>query len=359
MKRTFIYLIILLLTTGLVIVFLIINRNKASRQAANASIQRESNILVAAPGRIEPVSEEIEVSSEINGKLKSVLVEEGNQVRRGQIVAVLENEDYRAQVAFARARLDMKKAELRLVINGARSQERRKTREEVRETEAVMKNAKAEMERRIRLYREGIIAKEEADRAESEYKADKARYDAAKQRYALIEDEAREEDRSKAEAEVAMAQAQLHEARARLRKTFIRSPIHGVILRKHLKTGESVSNSLGSRPMPIVTVGDISTLRIRVDIDESDIGKIKPGQKAYVTANAYGNKRFRCHVVSIGQVLGKKNIRTDEPTERMDRKILETLIELDDGQELYPGLRVDAFIITMDMPATTINTLNQ
>ena len=67
-------------------------------------------------------------------------------------------------------------------------------------------------------------------------------------------------------------------------------------------------------------------------------------QPAYVTADAYGNRRFPGHVVRIGQELGRKNVRTDEPTERVDNKILETLVELDNGADLPVGLRVNAFI---------------
>lgn len=354
-KRACVYSIALLITTGLITLFFMINRTKISQSNSSILDQAELNILVAAPGRVEPISEEIEISSEISGKLESVLVEEGDQVQRGQVIAILANEEYRAQVALMKARLDLKNAELRLIINGARGQERREAWELVKEADVVMKNSRIEMERRQQLYQEGIIAREEADRAEREYKVWKARYEAAKQHFKLIDDEAREEDHSKAEAEVAMAQAQLEEARARLKKTFIRSPITGVILRKYLKTGETVSSSFGSKPMPIVTVANITTLRVRVDVDESDIGKVKLGQKAYVTADAYSNKKFWCHVVRIGQILGKKNIYTDEPTERVDKKILEVLIEVDDICELHPGLRVDVFIVTKDTPLSTID----
>lgn len=355
-KRACVYLIASLITIGLITLFFTINRTKISQSSPDILDQTELNILVGAPGRVEPISEEIEVSSEISGKLESVLVEEGDQVQRGQVIAILANEEYRAQVALMKARLDLKNAELRLIISGARSQERREAWELVKEADVVMKNSRIELERRQQLYQEGIIAREEADRAEREYKVCKARYEAAKQHFKLIDDEAREEDRSKAEAEVAMAQAQLEEARARFKKTFIRSPITGVILRKYLKTGETVSSSFSSKPIPIVTVANITTLRVRVDLDESDIGKVKIGQKAYVTADAYGNKKFWCHVVRIGQILGKKNIYTDEPTERVDKKILEVLIEVDDICELHPGLRVDAFIITKDTPLSTIDS---
>ena len=62
-------------------------------------------------------------------------------------------------------------------------------------------------------------------------------------------------------------------------------------------------------------------------------------------ANAYGQQRFWGKVVRVGEQLGRKNIRTDEPTERVDTKILPTLLELENGAPLPAGLRVDAFIV--------------
>ena len=300
--------------------------------------------LIAAPGRIEPLSEDVRVGSEINGKLKTVLVEEGEHVKRGQLMAELENSDYAAQVASSEAQLGEKEAELRKTVNGARAQERREALAAVKQAEAVVDNARAEMERRQRLYQTGVIAREEADRYEREYKVARARYDAELQRQALVDDDAREEDRSKAEAEVALARAQLDEVRARYEKTFIRAPMDSIVLRKHHRAGESVTNSSNS-PDPIVTLGNREVLRVRVDVDETDVSKIRVGQRAYVTADAFGDRKFWGRIVRLGGELGRKNIRTDEPTERVDTKILETLVQLDDGHELPVGLRVDAFIV--------------
>jgi len=91
-------------------------------------------------------------------------------------------------------------------------------------------------------------------------------------------------------------------------------------------------------------MADDSTLRVRLDVDESDVSKLKVGQQAYVTAEAYGTRKFRGHVIRVGRILGKKNVRTDEPSEHVDTKILETLVELDPAQPLPLGLRVDSFV---------------
>jgi len=160
-------------------------------------------------------------------------------------------------------------------------------------------------------------------------------------RHALVEADAREEDHARARADVALARAHVAEAEATLDKTMVRSPIDGVVLRRHARVGESVSTQFDS---PIVTLADRATVRVRVDVDEADVARVRVGQPAYVTADAFGTRRFNGRVMRVGQMLGKKNVRTDEPSERVDQKVLETLVELEDGSALPLGLRVRAFL---------------
>ena len=93
--------------------------------ASNANLRTANEGLIAAPGRVEAITEEVRVSSELSGRLKSVNVEEGDRVKRGQVLAELENADYRARVAGAEAELALREAELRRTINGSRAEERR------------------------------------------------------------------------------------------------------------------------------------------------------------------------------------------------------------------------------------------
>ena len=255
------------------------------------------------------------------------------------------NDDYLAQVQSAEAQVRAKAATLRKVINGARTQERAEAFSGASEAKAVLDNARSEMDRRQKLFAAGVISREELDRYAREYDVAKAKYQSASEHHSLIDDHAREEDQSVAQADLQLAQAQLQESRARYEKTLIKSPIDGTVLRKHHRNGESVSNS-STAPDPILTIGDKQVLRVRVDVDETDVSKVRVGQKAYVTADAFGKQRFWGHVVRVGEQLGPKNVRTDEPTERVDKKILETLVELDRGAPLPVGLRVDAFITT-------------
>jgi len=307
--------------------------------ANSSSISKEG--LIAAPGRVEAVSEEIRVSSELSGRLKSVNAEEGDRVHKGQILAQIENDDYVARVAAAEAALAEREAELQRTINGARSQERRASQASLKAAEVILENSRREAERRRTLADHQMVSRDETERYERAYQVARAEFDRAQQEFLLVDADAREEDRRKAEAAAASARAQLAEARAYLEKTFVRSPLDGVILRKFRHAGESVSTQFDS---PIVTLADDSTLRVRLDVDETDVAKLRVGQAAFVTAEAYGSEKFTGHVIRVGRILGKKNVRTDEPSEHVDTKILETLVQLDPGQTLPLGLRVDSYV---------------
>lgn len=370
MKRTIILPAIILVLITASITYFVAGRSKTAQSTSQAN-EKVSAEMVVAPGRVEPVSEEIEVGAEIPGKIKEISVEEGECVRQGQILAVLINDDYKAQLESsktqiaslsaqrdsAKARLEESQAELRRVINGARQEERREARAGVEQADAVVENAQREVERRRKLFANGDIPREELDRAERDLRVAIARQKELNERFNFVNAKARDEDIDKAEAVIASAQSSLREIDARLKeaqarideaqawldKTFIRSPINGVVLRKKMQIGESITPE--NPNSSIFTIADTSILRVRVDLDETDVAKVREGQSAFVTADAYGNKKFTGRVVRISQILGKKNIRTDEPKERVDTKILEVLIELDEGQTLPMGLRVDSFIV--------------
>jgi multidrug resistance efflux pump len=341
--------------------------------AQNETGKQTAAKLVAAPGVVEAVSEEIEVGAEIAGKLKAVLVEEGERVVKGQTIAILENSDFQAQLITAKtnietlhrqketadARILQAKAERARIFNGARPEERREALESYEQTLPIVEQANRETERRRRLYESGDVSREEYERAKRDLDTAQKQSRALREKYNAVNAEARLDDLQKADAAVLLAEnqakefnAMIRESEARVRtaetsldKTIVRVPISGVILRKRLKDGESISPE---NPLGIVTVADTSALRVRIDLDETDVAKIRENQTAYVTADAYGEQKFAAKVVRIGQIMGRKNFRTERPTEKVDTKILEVLLELAPEQKLPLGLRVDAFIKTGD-----------
>lgn len=307
-----------------------------------AAAPQGPRVVASAPGRVEPVGEERDVAPELRGRLVRVHVDEGDAVRAGQILAELAGDEYRARVRQMRALVAQREAELARLIAGARTQERREADALTREARAALAQARLDLARREPLARSGATSGETVDRARNDLAAAEARLAARIERLALIEAGPRDEDLDIARALLDLARGQLAEAEAFLEKTVLRSPIDGVVLHRFRREGEAVSDQ---PPTPVVKLGDVARLRVRVDIDETDIAKVAVGQAAYVTADAWPGQRFEGRILRIGQRLGRKTLRTDDPTERNDSKVLETLVELAPGIRLPVGLRVDVFVL--------------
>ncbi|MGJ5818318.1 HlyD family secretion protein [Paludibaculum fermentans] len=334
--------IVTILLAGAALALTLSSRRQVQAAPANVpAAGAKQGSFISAAGRVEPAGEEIKVGSELDGKLARVLVEEGDSVKRGQVLAVLTNGDYQARVELAKATVGERRATLDRLRNGARDEEKRESEAQLREAMAQMQTALSERDRRQTLLDRGAISRSEYDLTARDYETARARVDAARERLAVVRQQTRVEDIRRAEAELAQSEANVAESQALLEKTYVRSPIDGRVLRRYRKSGESVS---GKGDTPIVSLGDLDRLRVRVDVDEVDVAKLRIGQGAWVTADAYEGRKFTGKVVRIGQALGRKNVRTDEPSERVDTKILETLVELDAGQQLPVGLRVDAFL---------------
>ena len=295
--------------------------------------------VITGPGRVEPASEEIRVGAEIAGKLREVLVDEGMSVRKGALVAIIDSDDYRAAVNRAEAELSSRQAELDRVVRGARAEERREAAAAVTEAQATVKNAEAEAARYRALYADKLTAREQVETRETATVEAQARLQAAREHQAFVEANARTEDRDRAQAQVELARAALAEARAKLEKTQIAAPLDGVVLRRHFRSGETVTPGAA-----IVTIGDLRRLRVRMEVDERDVAHIHIGQAAWCTADAYKGQRFAGTIVRIGQMLGRKNVTTGDPVERADTKVLEAMVELEPGVSLPAGLRVDVFV---------------
>jgi len=299
---------------------------------------------IAARGRVEGVtSQEIKLASRIVGRLKEVKVNDGDPVHQGEVVAVLENEDLAAQVAQGRANLARAQAALEKLRNGARPEERDAARAQVDEARAAAENARLNYQRAQQLFKEGgIISQAVLDQAERDAKMAQAKLETARQNYNLIVAPPRYEDVAADKAQVDLARAQLAQAEDNYANTFVRCPVEGVVIKRYMNPGESISYE--SLYQPIVSVSDTTRLMVRTEIDETDIGKIQLGQRAEIRCDAYAGQTFYGHITRISGGLGKKKIQTDNPMEKVDTDVLETFAELDPGSPLRIGLRVDVYV---------------
>ncbi|WP_295389265.1 efflux RND transporter periplasmic adaptor subunit [uncultured Thiodictyon sp.] len=296
---------------------------------------------IAALGRVEPISEEIRIAAAMTGRLADVMLDEGDPVHQGQVVATLENADHLARVQAAEASVGIARAALDRVINGARPSERDEAAAAVSEAQAVLARAERELARQQGLAEKRLGSGQDLDNARSALDVAHAQLARLRAHLAVVDSPARADEQAKAQAELALAQAQLAVARAIYEKSFIRSPIDGVVLRRFRRAGEQVTE-MGDTP--IMAVGDIAHLRVRAEVDEADIALLRLGQDASIQADAYGERRIPGKVGRIGNLMGRKQITSDDPAERKDSRVLEVLIDLAPGVSIPIGLRVNVYI---------------
>lgn len=299
-------------------------------------------VVAAAPGLVEPAGEERHIGSEVIGTIRRMLVEENDPVAAGQVIAEIDNAEAAARLAGARAEVALRRAELDRLVAGARREERDEARAALAEAEAQAEMARLTHDRRRPLAGTGAVSQAALDDARMTLESATARRNALRARLALIEAPPRAEDVAAAEARLTLAEANAALAQALYDKTLVRSPIDGRVLRRWRAAGEAVSNQ---PPTPIAIIGDTAALRVRAEVDETDIARITPGQPVAVTADAFAGQRFAGRVVRIADRLGAKQVRTGRATDRADARVLEVLIDLDPDLPLPVGLRVDVLFL--------------
>lgn len=255
-----------------------------------------STTVISGQGIVEPADREVKVGSRVPGLVQRIWVNEGDHVVQGAPLLDLASGAEAAAVSAAKADLDAAIARLGISTVTAK--------------------------RADQLAVEGLISREEHDRSTSQANIDRAGVDQARSR--------------------------LSEAQARLAQLSIKAPSAGTILKLSVRAGEYYSPDGGAS---LVTLGDVSKVRVRIDIDERFIGSVFVGQPGYAVAEAY-DRKFTGKVVEIAQRMGRKNQRTDDPTERIDTKIREVVLELDNARDLVPGLRVIGYLSETKLEAS-------
>lgn len=295
------------------------------------------------PNRVK-VSGNIEVTTvgvgfKIAGHVDRRLVDEGERVKKGQSVAQLETADLELDVTNAKAQLLATQATLAQLTNGSRPQDVAVARAIVRSAEADRNNASVEYQRMQQLFAKGAVAAQERDRSQTAYANANARADQTVQQLSLSVEGPRREEIDLARARVEQAKQVLKLAQTRMSYAQITAPVDGVVLSKNIEAGEYVSPGT-----PVVTVGDLNQVWLKAYIAETDLGKVKLGQKVSVTTDTYPDKVYNGVVGFIASEaeFTPKSIQTAEERVKLVYRIK---INIENAaSELKPGMPADAVI---------------
>lgn len=300
---------------------------------------------VVAPGLVEPERDPVALGFETSGRVAEVLVDEGDGIEAGALLARLDNRLARARVAAAEAALAAARARRDMALAGSRAAEVHAAESDLEAARAHARDRELARTRAERLASSGAIGQAEADGAVQASAAATAAAEAAGARRDLVTQGERSEQKRFAQANVAAAEADLEQARALLAQTELRAPARGVVLRRMIEVGEQVTTT---PPKVALTLADLDCTHVRAEIDEGDVGRVRVGQAGWVTAEAYGQRRLAGRVVSLQRELGRKAVRLDDPHARADTRVLEVVFALDQPQALPLGLRMDVHLDTLE-----------
>jgi HlyD family secretion protein len=297
---------------------------------------------VAGNAIVEPSDRETKVAGEIGGRIRRLLVKEGDHVEAGQTIAELDDAVERAALAAAEGDVDAANADFVRTARGLRKEDVDAVIADTEGARARAQLSRDSLARTEKLAQGGASTPDELDRARRQADADQRALESSEARKRAALAGSRVEDITQTRARALASAARRDQARAQLERLAVHAPITGEILQVKYRAGEYYQPG-GD---PIAIMGDTSVLRARIDVDERSIARLSTGASAFVTAPAFPNRRFAGKVVEIGKRMGRKNVRTDDPVERIDTKILEVVVQLDDGAkpDLVPGLRVVGYI---------------
>lgn len=251
--------------------------------------RRDIHQKVLATGTVSlETGAEVKIGARISGQLEKLLVKIGDRVKAGDLIAVIEHEDLLARVAKFQA--DLKAEEVKLEkVRMEGPLEIRKDKASLEEITSQLRLAGKTLKRNLELREKGFVSISAVDEAQEKLEVLKAKIKLAQEELNLQEVKLKN-DILLAEAGVEKAEANLLEEETQLTYADITAPINGVVAFISTQEGETVVASLSAPTF--VTLIDLLKLEVTVFVDETDIGRIKIGQKAVFTVDAYSEKFF-------------------------------------------------------------------
>ena len=246
------------LVAFLVVLWLVIagSSETSTKYLSEPAARGALTVIVTATGSVQPTNK-VDVSSELSGIVRNVLVNYNSPVRIGQVLAELDTDKLKATVDSSRAKLNAAKAKLA-------------------EAEVTAVEKELDYNRKSSLVERRITSTLDFEVARAAYR----------RALALGEN---------ARAEVGVAEADLNLNETNLAKAAIRSPINGVVLARNVDPGQTVASSFQA-PVLFSIAEDMTQMEIQVDVDEADVGNVNEGQKATFTVDAYRDRKFQAQI---------------------------------------------------------------
>jgi len=300
---------------------------------------------VGAVGLVEANTENIDVSCAVSGMVTEVYMKAGNRVQAGQKLFSLDDRDLRADLAVKRAALEAARARLAKLEGEPRAEEVPPVEARVREAQANLADAEVQMRLIESVTDKRAVREEDVQRRRLAYKAAQARLAEAQGNLALLKAGAWAADIAVAKTEVAQAVAQLNSVETNIDRLTTRAPIAGVILQSKVRLGQYAQ--CGPLSEPLMILGSISPLHVRVDVDEHDAWRVQGGAAAVGSPRGNGSLKIPLEFVRFEPYVIPKKSLTGDSNERVDTRVLQVIYRVkDQNPPLYVGQQMDVYIET-------------
>ena len=299
---------------------------EAEVQYRTGKIERGALLAtVSASGAVNPVTQ-VSVGTQVSGQIKELLVDFNSIVKAGQLIAVIDPETFEYRVRSAQADVDAARAAVLTAQANALA-----SRASISRAQVDVNEAQRDFERKQSLVEKQFIAQSEADKARALVNTTTESLKLAQAQAGVTEAQIKT-----AQANVAQREAALAQARVDLQRTRITSPVDGIVIKRAIEKGQTVAASLQA-PELFVIAQNLSDMQVDASIDESDVGRIRTGQKATFTVDAFPGQTFEgsvrqvrkaaqnvANVVTYVAVVGFSNV----------------------GDRLVPGMTANVRIVT-------------
>ena len=294
--------------------------------------------LIEESGTIEAT--ESVISSQTAGKIIKIIKDEGAQVTAGDTIVMIDHEALDIQLKQMIANRDIAKAQLDLLIIGARREDINQAEQMLNQAEVNFDIAKSDKERMDNLYKANTITQKQQEDATARFDIAHAQLNSAKENFNKIKNIARPEEITQARANYQKSEAVVESINKNIRDCYVLSPMNGSVIKKFVELGETVS-MLSS----LFKLADLSKVKVNIYVSETEIGKIKLGQKAEIKVDSFPDKSFEGKVIYISPEaeFTPKNIQTKDERTKL---VFAVKIEIPNTQqELKTGTPTDVKII--------------
>ena len=255
--------------------------------SAEEAQRRDVLEIVTANGRVRPVTE-VKITPDVSGEIIVLNVEEGDYVRKGQLLARINPDIYESVLDRAEASLNTAKANLA------------NARARALQAEAQYSNAKATYERNKRLFELDAISASEYDNALAQYLMAEADVEAGKQNVVS------------GEFQVKSAEASVREAQDNLEKTNLYAPMDGTVSRLDAEIGERVVGTAQYAGTEIIRIANLNEMEVLVDVNENDIVRVNEGDTTFIEVDAFFGETFTGEVTSIANSAAGDGLDVDQ-----------------------------------------------